>query len=114
MAAFLANPLIWDALGALLGAAIIWWVQRLRKRDQAKAAKTERLLRAFAASLDWQKNMVHATHDGPGAQVLRDLTRAITGEATGAGLQNNLDEFLRAHGLNQKDKLRHVTGRLHG
>jgi len=96
----------WSLLGHLLGialaAVLAWWGQK----NKIGGAKATALLRGMAASLDRQKNLVHASGDVADADVLRDLTRAITAEATGAGLQNFLDDFLKAHGLNQSHKLR--------
>ncbi len=105
----LESRLLWEAVGSLLGIALIAYVTRLRKRGEVKAERAERLLAGFAATLDTRKDAAHALGDAAGALQLREITRAITAYATKMGLQNHLDAFLKARGLNQRDLLRHTA-----
>lgn len=100
------SPLVWSIIGHGVGVlllGVVAWIARGRKQLGARALA---LVHAMASSIDRSKNVVHAEGDVHAARILRDLTRAITGEATGAGLQNFLDDLLKAHGLNQGAKLR--------
>jgi len=94
----------------LVGAAL------LRKWELGRAllqsAKTTAILRGVTASIDKVKDRVHATGDAEDADVVRELTRTIASELVPAGLANHLDDFLKAHGLNQSPKLRD-TKRIH-
>lgn len=100
-------PDLWYMLGVvavIVGAAILRQFER--GRLLLASAKTTATLRGVAAALDKSKDDVYATGSVEDADVLRDLTRKIAAELVPAGLANHLDEFLAAHGLNAKPKLR--------
>ena len=94
--------LLGHVLGVLLAAGLAWW----GRRNGQQGAKATAMLHGVTSSIDRLKNIAHADQNVIAATALRALTRAITSEATGAGLQNFLDDFLKAHNLNQTPKLR--------